>query len=402
MSQSLEKMYILWILLWWASICNAVFTPALFPVCLNKNAWRMPDWHLSSNDFIEIFNDKNRPWRHSSIKGLIESKSLPEYIVLPQPLLPTENPVVLELYSEAMRLIAEDDATPAHEKELAQERFVQDTACWNLEVECQSSGWMLSWPWWSCTTGKQAKGLFNWYSPLSKELDALTISLLKRSYRYALLNLGQQLAPMIKHNDYYSLSKRQSNIPAFDDRPIPELVIPKYAQNVENLVRFYTDPVHRAEHHAVREPHLPGFIVPPRPLLSTVSIVFNRTDKTLINLYRDALRAYDEEQKLGNDAIRRRWQQHLDDSWDWIVTDPCYYDRNLCNIYDYFNRIFGGTWYQGHEEAGKGLKKAMEHVGLANLGVHLILETLQSRGSRRDLQRLLSGYWDHDGITTDS
>jgi hypothetical protein len=116
MSQSLEKMYILWILLWWASICNAVFTPALFPVCLNKNAWRMPDWHLSSNDFIEIFNDKNRPWRHSSIKGLIESKSLPEYIVLPQPLLPTENLVVLELYSEAMKLVAEDDATPAHEK----------------------------------------------------------------------------------------------------------------------------------------------------------------------------------------------------------------------------------------------------------------------------------------------
>lgn len=121
-----------------------------------------------------------------------------------------------------------------------------------------SSGWMLSWPWWSCTTGNQAKGLFNWYSPLSKALDALTISLLKKSYRYALLNLGQQLAPMIKHNGYYSLSRRQSNIPAFDDRPIPKLVIPKYAQNVENLVRFYTDPVHRAEHHAVREPHLPG------------------------------------------------------------------------------------------------------------------------------------------------
>jgi hypothetical protein len=100
---------------------------------------------------------------------------------------------------------------------------------------------------------------------------------------------------MIKHKGYYSLSKRQSNIPAFDDKPIPELVIPKYAQNVEILVRFYTDPVHRAEHHAVRGPHLPGFIVPPRPLLSTVSIVFNRTDKTLVNLYIDALRAYDED-----------------------------------------------------------------------------------------------------------
>jgi hypothetical protein len=117
----------------------------------------MPDWHLPSNDFIEIFNDNNRPRRHSSIKGLIESKSLPEYIVLPQPLLPTENPIVLELCSEAMKLVAEDDVTPAHGKELDQDRFVQDTAWWNLEVECQSSGWMLSWPWWSCTTGNRRK-----------------------------------------------------------------------------------------------------------------------------------------------------------------------------------------------------------------------------------------------------
>jgi hypothetical protein len=62
---------------------------------------------------------------------------LPEYIVLPQPLLPRENPVVLEMYSEAMKLVAEDDATPAHKNELARDGFVQDTACWNLEVECQ-------------------------------------------------------------------------------------------------------------------------------------------------------------------------------------------------------------------------------------------------------------------------
>jgi hypothetical protein len=71
----------------------------------------------------------------------------------------------------------------------------------------------------------------------------------------------------------------------------------------------------------------------------------------------------------------------------------------MCNIYDYFNRMFGGTWYQGHEEAAKGLKKAMEHVGLANLGTQLVLEALQSKGSREDLQRLLSEYWDFDGLT---
>ncbi len=355
----------------------------------------MPAWHLPTNSFIESFNESNRPWRQPLIKGLIEGKKLLESIVLPHPLLPTEDPDILELYSEAMKVVAEDDATPASEKELAQDRFAQDTACWNLEVECQSSDWMLTWPWWPCSTAKQAKLLFNWYSSLSKELDNLTISLLKRAYRYALLDLGQQLVPMIKHVDYYARSKRTA---AVRDEPVPELLIPKYAQHVENLVKFYTDPVHRAEHHAVREPHLPGHAVPPKPLLSTVSTVFNRSDKTLVNLYRDALRAYDEDQKLGDDQIRQIWQRHMDDSWDWIVTDPCYYDRNMCNIYDYFNRMFGSTWFEGHEEAGAGFKKAMEHKGLANLGVELILEAMQSKGSRRDLQRLLSEYWDHDGI----
>jgi hypothetical protein len=150
-------MFILWILLWWATICHVIFTPALYPVCLDKKAWRTPDWHLPTNAFIDIFNDRNRPWRHSAIKGFMESKNLPDYIVLSRPLLPTENPVVLELYSEAMKVVAEDDATPKLQKELAQDRFSQDTACWNLEVECQSSGWMLSWPWWSCTTKKRRK-----------------------------------------------------------------------------------------------------------------------------------------------------------------------------------------------------------------------------------------------------
>lgn len=68
---------------------------------------------------VDIFSDKSRPWRDSSIKGLIESKNLPEYMVLPQPMLPTENPVVLELYSEAMKVVAEDDATQADWKEPA-------------------------------------------------------------------------------------------------------------------------------------------------------------------------------------------------------------------------------------------------------------------------------------------
>ena len=206
-----------------------------------------------------------------------------------------------------------------------------------------------------------------------------------------MLDLGHQLAPLIKHIGYYSLEKCIHTDP---DEPIPELVIPKYVQNVEILVRFYTDPVHQADHHDVREPHLPGHIAPPKPLLSTVSTVFNRTDKTFINLYRDALKAYDDDQLLGDTEIRQRWQQHLDGSWDWMVQDPCYYDRNSCNIYDYFNRIFGGTWFQGHEEAGVKLKKAMEHQGLANLGVQLILVAMQSKSSRGDLQRLLSEYWD--------
>jgi hypothetical protein len=153
---------------------------------------------------------------------------------------------------------------------------------------------------------KKAKGLFDWYSPMSKDLDSLTISLLKRAYRYALLDLGQELAPVIKQNGYYSISKRQNNVPYPDDQPSPELVIPKYARNIEVLVRFYTDPVHRAEHHAVREPHLPGFIVPPSPLLSTISTLFNKTNKTLANLYRDALRAYDKDQKLSDTQIRQR------------------------------------------------------------------------------------------------
>ena|ERR1700722_9833002 len=147
----------------------------------------------------------------------------------------------------------------------------------------------------------------------------MTISLLKRSYRYALLDLGHQLAPLIKHNGYYSPEKRIHTDP---NEPIPELVIPKYAQNMEILVRFYTDPVHRADHHDVREPHLPGHIVPPKPLLSTVRTVFNRTDKSFINLYRDALKAYDDDQLLGDTEIRQRWQQRLDDSWDWIIQDP--------------------------------------------------------------------------------
>lgn len=391
MSQLSEKMHILWILLWWASICHAAYNPGYEAACLDKNDWKMPAWHLPTNSFIESFTELNRPWRQSLIKRLIENKALPANIVLPDPLLPTEDPEILKLYTEAIGVLVEDEATPASEKRLAQDRFAQDTACWNLEVECQGSGWMLTWPWWSCRIAKEAKLLFNWYSPQSLELDDLTKLLLKRAYRYALLDLSHQLAPLIKHIGYYPLEKRIHTDP---DEPIPELVIPKFAQNVEILVRFYTDPVHRADHHDVREPHLPGHIVPPKPLLSTVSAVFNRTDKTFINLYRDALKAYDEDQLLGDSEIRQRWQQHLDDSWDWIVTDPCYYDRNSCNIYDYFNRIFSGTWFQGHEAAGAGLKKAMEHQGLANLGVQLILEAMQSKGSRRDLQRLLSEYWD--------
>jgi hypothetical protein len=391
MSQLSEKMYILWILLWWASLCHAVWNPGYNAVCLDPNAWKMPAWHLPTNPFIEGFVELNRPWRHPHIKGLIESKSLLAGTMLPHPLLPTENPDILNLYHEAMKMIAEDDATPASEDGLAQDRFAQDTACWNLEVECQGSGWMLSWPWWSCRNQKQAKVLFNWYSKESLVLDHLTISLLKRAYRYALLDLGHQLVPLIRHVGYCDLAKRAHSDP---DETIPELAIPKYAQNIELLVKFYTDPVHRADHHDVREPHLPGHIVPPKPLLSTVSNVFNITDKTFANLYRDALKAYDDDQQLKDYEIRKRWQTHMDDSWDWIVTDPCYYDRNMCNIYDYFNRIFGNSWFKGHEDGGKGLKKAMEHQGLANLGVQLILEAMESKGSRADLQRLLSEYWD--------
>lgn len=383
-------MYILWILLLGGSICHAASNPGYFSVCLDKKAWKMPAWHLPTNSFIESFSESNRPWRQPDIKGLVENKALPGNIKLPHPLLPTEDPDILKVYTDAIGVLAEDDVTSADEKAVAQDRFSKDTACWNFEVECQGSSWMFSWPWWSCRTARQAKYLYNWYNNQSIELDDLTKSLLKRAYRYALLDLAHQLVPLIKHIDYYPLEKRIHTDP---DEPIPELVIPKFAQNVEILVRFYTDPVHRAEHHEVREPHLPGHIVPPKPFLSTVSTVFNGTDKTFVNLYKDALKAYDEDQLLSHDDKRRRWHQHLDDSWEWICKDPCYYDRNSCNIYDYFNRIFGGTWYAGHEEAGKGLKKAMEHQGLAHLGTQLILEAMQSKGSRQDLQRLLSEYW---------
>jgi len=101
--------------------------------------------------------------------------------VLPHPLLPTEDPPTLKLYNEAIGVLVEDEATPASKKVLAQDRFAQDTACWNLLVECQGSGWMSSWPWWSCATVRQAKQLYDWYSPQSLELDAMTVSLLKRS-----------------------------------------------------------------------------------------------------------------------------------------------------------------------------------------------------------------------------
>lgn len=168
----------------------------------------MPAWHLSTNSIIESFNERNRPWRQPDVKGLVENKTLPRNIKLPNPLLPMDDPDILKVYTEVIGVLAEDDATPADEKGVAQDRFVQDTACWDLEIECQGSGWMSSWPWWSCTSPRQVKDLYNWYSEQSIELDDLTKSLLKRAYRYALLDLAHQLVPLIKHIEYYPLEKR--------------------------------------------------------------------------------------------------------------------------------------------------------------------------------------------------
>lgn len=158
----------------------------------------MPPWHhLPTNTFIGVFNDDNRPWRHPLNKELIHNIVLPPNIELPDPLMPTNNHGALGIYHEAMIALAENDITPDGEKEYAEIRYIADRRCWERRMNCQNNGWLKHWPWNDCENDEEVKALYNWKSQNSADLDELTISLLKRSYRYALLNLSHTLLPFV-------------------------------------------------------------------------------------------------------------------------------------------------------------------------------------------------------------
>jgi hypothetical protein len=213
---------------------------------------------------------------------------------------------------------------------------------------------------------------------------------LQRSYRYALLELGHKLVPFIKHiGDWPPLSKRQYQ--SFKDGGV---IIPKFALFTQPIMDHFLDPVHQQECFDVRRPHLRNHIIPPTPLLSTVDNVFLTTDKTLLILYRDALNAYDEDRKLSAYQRRKKQERFNAESWEWITHDACFYNREACNLEDYYGRMFTHGWFSGHIGAGEGFKKQMEEQGLVELGGMLLDEVRRSYSTRTELERLLSEYLD--------
>jgi hypothetical protein len=387
------------IFIWWASIClgwewepphhdrNDRHTKDM-PTCARPNAWRNPPWLFFGNYFIDFFNEDNRPWRHPDILELIENPHFPPDIlsIAENPTLPSYDDAALMIYQEAIMVLVEDEAASASDKANASHMYAVDMYCHQKQVKCQGSGWLLTWPWMDCRSNKEMSALCNWWGAESKELDKLTMSLLRRSYRYALIELGHKLVPFIQHvPKRLGVSKRDESF---------KTVVPKFAIYSQSLMDHFLDPLHQQEILDVRKPHLRDHIIPPTPLLSTVESVFSTTNQTLITLYRDSLNAYDREMKLTARARAKKQAKHDALSWQWIRHDPCFYNRVSCGPDDFWGRILDIGWFDAHLEAAEGFKKAMEEQGLVELGEKLLREVRDCYGTREELDLLLSEYVD--------
>lgn len=400
MNQNSSRMIVFILIIWWASLCRAWEPPWQDKYnnkgdkgapCSAVKDWRHPGWHFFNNSHIGLFNNENRPWRHPLNDRFIRTPQFPADVALPNPLLPTNDIGTLKLYHQAMVTLVEDENTSAADKDRAAEMYTVDMYCWERLQDCQSSGWVASWFWWSCKPNLVATNLYNWWSQESKNLDAITLSLLQRSNRYALLELSHKLAPFIKQiGNWQPLSKRQYQ--SFKDGGV---IVPKFAIYSQPVLDHFLDPVHQQDCLDVRRPHLRDHIIPPEPLLSTVDNVFSKTNKTLITLYHDALMAYDKDFALTVRERQKKQARFNAESWEWIIHDACFYNREACNIEDFYGRLNSNTWFSGHIEAATRFKKQMEEQGLVELGGLLLDEVKRCHGTRADIDQLLGEFLYH-------
>jgi hypothetical protein len=369
----------------------------LDPQCFNQPfsiTWKGFQVPYIYQKFQRINDNDRGAWIDPSLVEVVFHPTLQFVgVVFPKPLLPTENKTMLGIYRQAMDALEDYESRSDADRAQDEQEYIHNRNCWKVRLACRQSPFPL---YAGCESDAQGAAMHDFLSEKSVEHDLMTVHLMARSHRMALVDLGRTLVSLVnqigdrekeKHGEdnvddeeldkrLKILEKRVEPLTPHDGReslvitpvPLPDEPYPTWIIKNPDMVRFFEDPVHFAQYKEVFDPHLPGYPALPSPLLPAP------TDE-LRALYKKALHYYEEDQKLSDVWKRRREARRQVNALTWLKGHPCFCQFSLCPDVDIkLKSVLDYGWMNGQEGLRVKMVMHAELLGLIDLGERLTVE----------------------------